>query len=153
MPRRQNGLSGQTGRGGVAFGIDEAHDALGQGDARLGIIGDAQLEEQVGKAHDAQADLAVAAHGLVDAFQREARGVDDVVQEAHGQMHHLLQAVPVDTGRGGIFVMLVAGHKEAGQIDGAQVAGLVGQQGLFAAGVGGFDLALGGRGVVAVDAV
>ena len=56
----------------MAFGIDEAHDALGQGDARLGIIGDAQLEEQVGKAHDAQADLAVAAHGLVDAFQREA---------------------------------------------------------------------------------
>ena len=83
-------LFGQTGRGGVAFGIDEAHDAFGQGDARLGIIGDAQLEEEVGKAHDAQADLAVAAHGLVDALQREARGVDDVVQEAHGQVHHLL---------------------------------------------------------------
>ena len=44
-------------------------------------------------------------------------------------------------------------HEKAGKVQRAEVAGFIGQQGLFAAGVGAFDLALRRSGVVAVDAV
>ena len=38
--------------------LDERHHASGEGERLVGVVGDAQLEQQVGPAHDAEADLA-----------------------------------------------------------------------------------------------
>ena len=61
----------------------------------------------------------------------------------HGGVHQV--------GQGGVVDGAVLDHR--GQVEGAQVAGLVGQQGLLAAGVGGLDVAQVGHGVAAVDRV
>ena len=55
--------------------------------------------------------------------------VDDVVQEGHPQGHQAVQGGPVQ----------LPPVDQGGQVDGAQVAGLVGQEGLLAAGVGGLQ--------------
>ena len=104
---------------------------------------DAELQEQVGKAHDPQADLAGLEGAALDLLQGKFVGVDDVVQEMDGGVHHVRQFGVID---GAVF-------DRRGQIERAQVAGLVGQQGLLAAGVGGLDLAQLGHGVAAVDRV
>ncbi|MDE6033960.1 MAG: AAA family ATPase, partial [Muribaculaceae bacterium] len=44
--------------------IDEAHDLFARGNARVRIIRDAELIEQIRKAHDSQANLAVLVHCL-----------------------------------------------------------------------------------------
>ena len=134
---------GELDRGRLRLLVDEVHDLAGQVHGLVGVVGDAEPEEQVGEAHDAQADLAVAAGHLGDLRQRVVVDVDDVVQEAHGGLDDAPQAAVVE--------VAVVAH--AGQVDGAQVARLVGQQGLLAAGVGALDRAQLGRGVVLVDAV
>ena len=127
----------------------ELHDALGQIHGGLGVVSDAELEEQVGPAHDAQADLAVLADHLGDLGQRVDRGVDDVVEKANREMDDAAQLVPVNLGIVAVFALGVA----LAEVDGAEVAGFVGEQWLLAAGVGGFDLAQGGGGIVPIDAV
>ncbi len=136
-------LVGELDRGGPRLGVHELHELAGQPHRLVGVVGDAEPEEQVGEAHDAQADLAVAAAHFGDLRQRVVVDVDDVVQEAHGRLDDAPQAAVVD--------VAVVAH--AGQVDRAQVARLVGQQRLLAAGVGAFDRAELGRGVVLVDAV
>jgi hypothetical protein len=133
-------LVGQVGGGLAGFLLDEGHDLFGHGHRLLGVVGDAQLEEHIGEAHDAQADFPGLFGVLLDDFQGEAVGVDDVVQEVHRGVHQGGQGRVVDG----------AVHDHLGQVEGAQVAGLVGQKGLLAAGVGGFDLAQVGHRVGAV---
>ena len=58
--------------------------------------------------------------------------VDDVVQEADGHGDDPGEAVPVEEVAG-------ARGEEVGHVDRAQVAGLVGMEGLLAAGIGGLD--------------
>ncbi len=79
----------------------------------------------------------------LDDVQGEVVGVDDVVQEVHRAVDHVPRAGIVD---------LAAGD-HLGQVERPQVAGLVGQQRLLAAGVGGFDLPQVGDGVAPVDGV
>ena len=146
-------LCGQLGRGLVPFVLNKGHDALAKLDALLRIIGQLKLIEQVGKAHDAKTDLAVLAHGFGDAVQRKTRSVDDIVQKPYRQVHHALELGPVNALAGRVDICIVAGHIKTRKIDRPQIAGLVGQQGLLAAGVGGLYLALVGGGIVAVDAV
>jgi hypothetical protein len=81
------------------------------------------------------------------ASKRVTGHVDGVVQKAHGGPDGLFEGVKVDE------KSLSCSDHELGQVDGSQVTGFHGQQRLFAARVGAFDLAQFGRGVVTVDAV
>ena len=74
-------------------------------------------------------------------------GVNDVVQKVDGFLDGDGQLIPVH--RASVFV--AAQHVR--QVDGAQVAAFIGQQGLLAAGVGGFDFSLGGHHVVPVEPI
>ncbi len=103
--------------------------------------------QKVGESHDAQADFSIAFHHLVDLFDGVSGHVDGIVQKPYGIGNGASQ-FPVIDGRDAVFF----DHKLR-QIDGSQVAGLHGKQGLFAAGIGAFDFADSGGGVVPVDPI
>ena len=106
-------------RGGVRRRGDLAHQPLGQLERPVGVVGDAGGDQQVGEAHHAEPDLAIAAHRLRDLLEREGARVHDVVEEAHRQLDRLAQRRPVE----------VAGRPvpELGDVDRAEGAGLPGQ--------------------------
>ena len=79
--------------------VDELLDLPAQRDPLLGVVGNAQLDEQVGEAHDAQTDAADALRQLGDLRQRILVGVDHVLEEMGREVDHLPQAVPVDLRR------------------------------------------------------
>lgn len=140
-------LPGQLGRHPVRLLADEGHKPSGEGQPLLGVVGDAQADEHIGPPHDPQANLAGELRHPLDLGDGVVVGVDNVVQEADGQADGLPQALPVHLGPlGGVA-------EELHQVDGAQVAGLIGQEGLLPAGVGGHDPPQVGGGVVLVDAV
>ena len=131
----------------VADGVDGVHNLGGQSHALFTVVGHAHVEEHIRKAHDAQADLTGGTGHLVDLGQGVLVDLDDVVQEVDSGTDGLLQLGPVQhPARHGLGDVV-------DQVDGAQVAALIGQQGLLAAGVGGLDLALAGHGVVPVEPI
>src|SRR5208337_814721 len=110
-------------------GLDAGHDAPSQVQGFRGIVGHPQLDEQVRQSYDPQPDLAVGPGDFADLGQGVVALVDDIVQEGNSQGHQAVQLFPVQ----------VAALNQAGQIDGTQGAGFIGQQGLFATGVGGLQ--------------
>ncbi len=93
---KYSSLGGQFLGGAVGALADEAHDALAQRQGLFGVVGDAELEEEVCPGHDAEADLAGQASHAVDLGDGVGVHVDDVVQEADGRRHGVCQPVPVD---------------------------------------------------------
>jgi hypothetical protein len=85
---------------GLVMGLflDEAHEALGEGESLLGVVGDVQLEEEVGPAHHPEPHPPVGLHGGLDLRERVRIHLDHVVEEPHGEPHHALQLVPVQSG-------------------------------------------------------
>ena len=63
----------------------------------LRVVGDCQLEQQVGKTHHPQTDLPRGVGCLVDLWSGILVYVDDVVEKAYGQFDCPLNAVPVDS--------------------------------------------------------
>ena len=141
--REDAALAGQLLRSPLGFFVDEAHDLMRQGDAFGRVVRDAQLDQQVGPAHDAQPDLAVALGHLLDLGQGVAVHIDDVVEEVHGRPRDPPQLVPID--------LAVLQHE--GQVDGTEVATLVRKERLFTAGIGRLDRPDVRRRIVAVEAV
>ncbi len=90
-------------------------------------------QQQFGKAHDPQADLAIRQGRSLDLRQRVAVHDQDIIEKADGQPHHSGQARPID--RDGIALLF----DEVCQVDRPEVAGFVGKQRHFAAGIGGLD--------------
>jgi hypothetical protein len=131
----------------VRFDLDKPHDLLGHGQGLLAVIGNCQLKQQIGKAHDPQTDLPVPLDHAIDGRQWIAGHIDRIVQKVHRRPDSLLQGRVID-----LRAFVRCGH-EFGKIDGAQVAGFHGQQRLFAAGIGAFNLTQRGRWVVAVHAI
>ena len=123
----------QAGRLIPADRGDELHHLVAQLQRRLAVVGDAELDQEVGPPHHPQADPAVGVDLLHDLVQRIRVHLDHVVQEPDREAHHALQLVPGDGSRG------VIGPSELVQVDGAQVARVIGCQWLLAAGVGGLD--------------
>ncbi len=98
----------------------ESHHPVGCRQRFFAVIGNAELQQHVGEAHDAQADLPCAPGMLPYHRQRELIHVDDVVQESHGQPHDPGQVLEVDRCR------LLRDVHHSRQIDGTEIAGLVG---------------------------
>ena len=125
-------FAGQVRRGGDGrIGHGEA-DFIAQGDSFVAAIGDAQLDEHVAEAHDAQADLPPLAHAVLLFLQRmEGQAfVEDVVQSPHGDGHAASEFVEIKEGlvRKGIA-------DEVRQVQAAQEARAAGRQGFFGAGI------------------
>jgi hypothetical protein len=124
--------------------VYELHHLLGEGEALLGVVGDAELDQEVGEAHDAQPDPPVSPAHLVDLGQGVVVHLDDVVEEADRRMYRLAQVVPVYVAR----ILQV----EALQVDRTQVARVIRRQMRLRARVRGLYRILRG-GVVSVDLV
>src|SRR5437660_8548186 len=120
-------LLGKPGRLVVADVLDEGHEAPGQRERLLAVVRNVEGKEEVGPAHDAQPDAAVRLDHGIDRGQRIRIDLDHVVEEAHGEADHTLELVPV---KAPPSVLL---SSEAGDIERAQVARLVGQQRLLTA--------------------
>src|SRR5215203_2727199 len=81
--RHQASLLGQGTARLPCLVVDELHHPFGECQPLFGVVGDAELYEEVGKAHDAESDATVAAAHLVDLGQRVAVHLDDVVEETY----------------------------------------------------------------------
>jgi len=76
---------GQLRGGLVGLVVDEFHKVRAKFDAPARIVGYSEQEQAIGKAHYAEADLAVGAGqpgGVIDGV---IAYVDDIIEEAHGQ--------------------------------------------------------------------
>ena len=122
---------------------DTGHHLVRQLHGFIGIIGDTQRQKQIGPPHNAQTNFSGGTGGFVNLLQRVFVHVDDVVQKMHGGAHRLFQPVPIDAA---ILLHFI-------KIDRSEVAGLIGQQRLLSAGIGGFDLPLGGHHIVPIEPV
>ena len=100
--------------------VHELHHPLGEGEALVGVVGDAELDQEVGEAHDPEPDAPVAPAHPVDLVQRVVVLLDHVVQEADRGVYRLPQLVPVDLAR-----LL---YIEALQVDRTEVARVVRRQ-------------------------
>ena len=89
----------------AAFVGDELHDRFAGPDRLFGVVGNAQLEQHVGEAHDAQADLAVRPGHLADLLEGIAVHVDDVVQEVDGLPHGVPQLAVIDLLARGVSIL------------------------------------------------
>jgi hypothetical protein len=69
--------------------VYELHYLFGKGKTLFGVVDDAKLYEQVGKAHDPESDAAVATAHLVYLWQRVVVHLDDVVEKADGGVDRL----------------------------------------------------------------
>jgi len=128
------------------FGPEKGSQPVGETQGLPGIITEPGLQEEVRPAHDPQPDPAVRPGHLGDPGQGILVDIDDVVQEPDGDFHDSGESFPVE----GVRFFRVM---EVGDVDRAQVAGLVGVQGLFAAGIGRPDGPLLPGGIRPVDPV
>ena len=137
----------QFRRGLIGFLLNPPHHFRPQFQGFLGIVADAPLGQQVGKAHNAHSDAA----GFLAHFRNFRDGIvvhiNDIVQQMHAGADSPGQARPVHFHG----VPGIAHHP--GHIQGAQIAGLEGQQRLLAAGIGGLDPAQLGIGIVPVNPI
>ena len=75
--------------------VHKAHELAGQLDGVFGMVGNAELHEQVGPPHDSQPDATNAVCKFGDLRQRIPVRVDHVLEEMGAQMHDLPQRVPI----------------------------------------------------------
>ena len=61
--------------------VHELHHSLGEGEALFRVVGDAELYEEIGEAHDPEPYSAVPPAHLVDLGKRVVILLDDVVQK------------------------------------------------------------------------
>ena len=80
----------------LALLVHELLDLPAQLDAFLRVVGDAELHEQVGQAHHAEADAPDPLRQIGDLRQRILVGVDDVVEEVGREVDDAAEVVPVD---------------------------------------------------------
>ena len=148
--RERPPLLGELRRLVVRLLVDERHDPVPEVQGRLAVVGNAHPEEEIGPPHDAEPDPAVGLHGLVDLRKRIRVDLDDVVEESDRQPDDALELGPVDRP---LPVGLPPGERR--DVDGAQVAGLVRQERLLPARIGGLHQPDLGRrvGGTRVDAV
>ena len=131
----------------VSFLLDKLHHLLGQFRSLNAVVADAQLDQQIRPPHHAQADAPGFAAHLGNFRNRVIVHINDAVQHMDGGGNHFRHSRPVNLN----IVRRVAHHPR--QIERAEVAGFVRQQGLFPAGIGGLNIAQLRVGIVPVDAV
>ena len=99
LPREEGAaLDGEALGLGAGLVCDELHDGAADLDALLGVVGNAEADEHVGEAHDAEAGLAGEQVHALDLGDRVVVGVDGVVEEVGGRPHGGTEQVPVDLG-------------------------------------------------------
>ena len=110
---------------------DKLHHLGGQLPPFFAAIGDAELDQHIVQPHDAHADLPGLQGHLVDLGDRKAVAVDDIVEKVGGRPGNILQPLVID----------LSLADKIGKVDRTEVAALVGQQPLLAAGIGRLELA------------
>ena len=127
--------AGEVDRGDVGGLLQSPEPGAGELDRFIGAVANPHHHEGVGEAGDAEADAPLGGGFAGLGFEGKPGDVNRVVEHANGGADGGVKGGGVE---GGVVFKRVA--DEAGQVDGAEQAGAVGRQGLFAAGVGGLDI-------------
>ena len=145
LPSREGAaLFRQLHRRLVGLFLNPAHYLGAQFQGLFRVVADAQLNQQVGKAHNAHADAPGLLAHFLDFFDGVVVHVDDVVQQVYAGTDRPGQAAPV-------HLHVVAGVvHHTGHVKRPQVAGLKGEEWLLATRIGGLDIAQLRVGVVPV---
>ncbi len=112
---------GEVCGGAMGLFLKEPHQCRSGLDCGVGVVGDLQRDQEVGKAHDAQPDLPRAFRHAVDVGKGETVAIDGVVEEAHGEGNGFGQSGEVD---GWLYR---CARDEVRDIDRAEGTGLIGQ--------------------------
>jgi hypothetical protein len=121
-------------RGQVGTVAHELGDLASPCRARRGVVAQAEHDQRVAQAGEAQAHAALGLRFGVLLRERPVGGVEHVVEHADGDVDHLAEAGVIELG------LVAEGVPDEGrQVDRAQAAAAVGRQRLFGAGVGGLD--------------
>ncbi len=139
----RSAVAGETLRFLLAFDVDELHHLAAELHTLGRVVRDAEPDARVGEAHDAEPDAADALGERVDRLERVPVDVDDVVEEVRGEMDVRLEGVPIQ---------LSVLHIEA-DVDRAEVADVVGEERLLAAGIRRFVSAETRHGVISIGFV
>jgi hypothetical protein len=127
-------LLGQFDRGQVGLVAHVFGDLGGHGAGFVGVVAQAQHDQGIAQAGEAEADAALGLRFGMLLFQRPVGGVEHVVEHAHRGVDGLAEGGEVEAGLVAEGVL-----DEQGQVDRAQAAAAVGRQRLLGAGVGGLD--------------
>ena len=114
----------------------------------IAAIGEAAHGERIGKTGEAEPQAALGARLMRLCWQGIVRDVDDIVHEAHGAWHDVLDRRLVKAR----FVRKRIKY-QARQIDRTEKARAIGRQWLFAARIGRMDRFAIGEVVLAIDAI
>ena len=117
--RKDAALGRQSLRFDLGFFIHELLNPAAERDALIRVVRDAELDEEIGQPHDAEADSADALSQVGDLGQRILVGVDHVLEEMGSEVDHRAERVPVDR---------PIAHEDA-EIDRAEVADVVRAEG------------------------
>ena len=121
-------------RGLVCLFLKKLTELLGFAHRFHAVIGNAQKNEGLSPTHYAQANPTVIERRALDKIKGIAIGVNDIIQEAHGQTNCFTKPRPVK-----VFAFAIAAD-ELDQIDGTQIAGITRTKRLLAAGIGSLDV-------------
>src|SRR6516164_3900737 len=108
-----------------------AHDFRSRGAGCLIFVAQPKHGERVGEPRDAESDAPGTMRLLTLAQQRKARDLDDVVEEAHGELGGFRDSPVIESRRGREWL-----EHEGGEVERAEVAGAEGRKGFLGARVG-----------------
>ncbi len=78
---------------------NKSHQLVRDVHGLIGIVGDAQLNQKIGEAHDAQSDLSGSRRPCLDRCQGETGSIEHIVEEANRQRNQVLELFIVDAAR------------------------------------------------------
>jgi len=83
--RKDSTFGGKVRGCAMGMRVKEFHQGYCCLDRGLGVVGDIEGDQSVGKAHDAQANLPCAVRHAADVVKGRTVVIDHMVEEAHGE--------------------------------------------------------------------
>ena len=131
----------------VGMQSNKSHELIGNLKGLVGFIHNAELNQQIGEAHDAETDLLCLFGMGLDRRQRKTGSIERIIEEPNCERNDGCKPIIVDCHTAAVR------SETSSDVDRTERTGLMGKKRLLAAGVGGLDRPKMRGGIRAVDGV